>query len=558
MSLTTVAIELLYDRIDIASVRNGRVVAARRLPLSLPDKGTEWAKAVREVGQDLKPIVEELGLSDTRTAVVYRSPTQAVDLCSYELRSAAEACQAARLTCTDALPYAAASAVCRAVAVGRDRGGPKRKMHVVVAADRTDAVRAIVDMVQTAGLSFYSLTPVDAVTMPRLIARAIQPRGEQHGWLHFGEHSSFFLVYGDGALRFERTIGIGLRTIAQSLTRPIRLPGGDESVELNDETARKILHNHGIPDTDEIVLEDPPLTRRHIMPLIQPVLQRFLIELRQSLRFGIANEEERKSIAITVTGPGSRVPGFVGLLGWELRIDVTADESYAAYDHLSPASPGSELLDAVQEPRSLTRLDLQPADVAQRRQVEGLRKWLWAGAAAALMFLGVDWVRYQSKLAAAEQEIEALTTAVDAVVRMEKTRDQLLESFAATNGLKATIASEVDVQADLEAVLKELSRLTPRSIRLTSLQFRRDADGTTGRTTGRALPLRPPDLRTELQSFVDDLKASPLFDEIVLRHVTADPSGPAAGQRFEAVFSLVLLPGRAAVEVAAGDGEVEP
>ena len=63
-----------------------------------------------------------------------------------------------------------------------------------------------------------------------------------------------------------------------------------------------------------------------------------------------------------------------------------------------------------------------------------------------------------------------------------------------------------------------------------------------GRINGRALPVAPPALRTDLQTFIDNLKASPLVDDVVLRNVTADPKGPAFGQRFDAWFSVVITP----------------
>ena len=76
------------------------------------------------------------------------------------------------LTCTEALRYSAASAVCQAVAVGRDRSGSKRQTHVVVAAERLDVVRALVEMIESAGLTFDSATPIDAAIMAGLLRKA--------------------------------------------------------------------------------------------------------------------------------------------------------------------------------------------------------------------------------------------------------------------------------------------------------------------------------------------------------------------------------------------------
>ncbi len=541
MSLGTVAIELLYDRMDVAAIKGGRVVVSKRVPIELPTDGLEWIKAVRSCGTALEPIVQELELTGAPTSLLYRSPTQAVDLASFEIRSTSEARTAAILTCSESLPYSASTAVIEAVAVGRDRGGPAPKTHIAVAAERTDAARAMVEMVESAGLEFSSAVPIDVPIMVRILRQVLKHSGPQQGWLHFGEHSSLFVVGGGGAIRFERSIAIGLRTIARSLTHPIRLSGEDETVELDFDSALKILHRHGIPDADEVVHHDPELTRRHIMPLIQPVLQRYIVELRQSIRFGVPDENERKSIAITVTGPGSAIPGLAGLVGWELRLDVKADEKYSGYDYLLPAATGSELVEAIEDPQVLAHLNFLPSELAGRRQMAHLRRWLWAGAAAALIAIGTDALRISAKIGDARQEAAALVGATAAQEKLAGTRARLIAGIKAMDTLDKTIAETVGGQVRLGAVLQEFSRITPSSVGLTAMQFRREGEVLTGRISGRAVPVEGSTNRTELEPFVELLNLSPLFENIVLSNVEVSPGGPSSGLRFDASFTLVAV-----------------
>ena len=555
MSLGTVAIELLYDRMDVAAIKGGRVLVSKRFPSELPTDGLEWIKAVRSIGTVLEPIVQELGLSGAQTSILYRSPTQAVDLASFEIRSSSEACTAAILTCSESLPYSASTAVIEAVVVGRDRAGTAPKTHVAVAAERTDAVRAMVEMVESAGLKFSSAAPIDVPIMVRILRQVLKHSGPQQGWLHFGEHSSLFVVGGGGAIRFERSIAIGLRTIARSLTRPIRLPGGDEIVELDFDSALKILHRHGIPDADEVVHHDPELTRRHIMPLIQPVLQRYIVELRQSIRFGVPDEGERKAIAITVTGPGSAIPGLASLVGWELRLDVKADEKYSGYDYLLPAATGSELVEAIEDPQILARLNLVPSELAERRQLAHRRRWLWAGAAVALVAIGTDALRISAKLGDAQREAAALAGATASQEKLEVTRARLIAGIRAMDELDETIADSVGGPIRLGAVLHEFSRIIPSSVGLTAMQFRREGQVMTGRISGRAVPIEISTNRTELEPFIDLLKSSPLFENIVLSNVEVSPGGPSSGLRFDASFTLVVVAQETArKQVAVGKG----
>ena len=105
------------DRVDLLACRGPKALAWRRVPITLDQDPHEWAKAVRRAGATLAQAVKALELEDRPAVVVYRSPTQAVDLSSYQLRSASQAIDAATLSCTDSLPYSAMTAVCRAVVV---------------------------------------------------------------------------------------------------------------------------------------------------------------------------------------------------------------------------------------------------------------------------------------------------------------------------------------------------------------------------------------------------------------------------------------------------------
>ena len=337
---------------DVA-VLGGGVVSCKRIPLDLSNDPTAWAKAVRSTGTELKEIVTELNAEGASVRILYRSPAQSVDLASFALRTSQQACAAAILPLAESLPYSVNSAILKAVSVGRDARGADRRWHIVVGAERSDVVRAIIEMVESAGLEFDSVTPIDSAIIAGIVRRALAYAGPQHGWLHFGKHSSFFVLGGGGRVRFVRSIGLGTETIVQTLTRPIRI--GDEPVTLDREAAQQIFYGHGIPDTDDVLDESLQLTRRHIMPQIQPVLQRYVVELRQSLRFGLS-EEERRAIEITVSGPGSTITGLAELIAWELKLKLSTDERYTGYDFRTPAGTGSELHDALDDKKFLDHL----------------------------------------------------------------------------------------------------------------------------------------------------------------------------------------------------------
>ncbi len=202
MNSTRVAIELLYDRLDIVALRGGRALASQRIPITLGRDAPAWVEAVRSSGQTLRAVVGELGVAGAGAVVVYRSPTQSVDLASFQLRSEAQAREAALLSIAESVPYPVNTAICAAEVVGCDRTGANRQTHVVVAAERDDVAGAVVQMVETAGLKFLAATPIDATIIAQLVRQVLCYGGSLRGWLHLGERSSFFLVGGHGDVRF--------------------------------------------------------------------------------------------------------------------------------------------------------------------------------------------------------------------------------------------------------------------------------------------------------------------------------------------------------------------
>jgi len=541
---------------DVAVVGGSGVAASVRLPLDLSNEPTTWAKAVRGTGSKLKEIVKELDAEGASVRVLYRSPAQSVDLHSFALRTASQACAAAVLPLAESLPYSMSSANMDAVAVGRDASGADRRWHVVVAADRGDVIRAIVEMVETAGLKFDSATPIDAAILAGVVRTALTYAGPQHGWLHFGKHSSFFVLGGSGCVRFVRSIALGTETIVKTLTRPIRTTD-ETSINLDHDTAQRIFYDHGIPETDDVLDESLQLRRRHIMPQIQPVLQRYVVELRQSLRFGLS-EDDRQAIEITVSGPGSTIPGLAELIAWELNLKFATDTRYSDYDFRAPAGDGSELRDAIDNTQFLDRLNLQPAEAALRRQAGRLRRWLWAGAAAALAFIALDTVQVRSRLTDARQQAAALTIAATEAVGMQETHRKILAAGAAINDLEQTIAAEASAALNMRAILQELSLVTPASIKLNSLRFARTGDIVRARLHGRAIEIDTVTGQTEVGLFITMLKKSPLFREAGLRDVERGSFAEGNGERFEASFEAVLAPDISAIQVTSGEEEELP
>jgi len=349
-------------------------------------------------------------------------------------------------------------------------------------------------------------------------------------------------VTGKHGLAFARPIPVGLDSLSSALTRPLRVAGGG-SVELNRDAARAILYDWGFPSRTQVVQAESGLTGAHIIPVMQPVLQRFMIELRQSLRFALP-EAQRQDLTLKLTGPGGRTPGFAHIVADELSVKVDPDDASREYDYRDVTSPASELMDALLCKRA-GELALEPAAISRVRRARHLQRWLWTGTAAAAAMIAMDVVRFESRLAGMRRQAQARQTQDEGMAALKLTADRLLATSSAMGVLEGTIRKEIGAPVRIGAVLHELSRLTPPAIRLINVSFKPGSEGTVlGGVSGYAMedPHHPGAASQLLQEYMERLTQSPLMSRLTLANVQSTLLEQAPAQTFDMSFEAIGAP----------------
>jgi Tfp pilus assembly protein PilN len=534
-----VVIQLLDRHIDVMVFDGEKWLDAQRLPIELEDDPGEWCKAVRRSAVSLKPILEEMNASGATARVLYRSPTQSFAMPGFAVRSPGQAIEAATLEAADSLSFSAMSAVIETAIVARDAEGEERETHVAVVADREDVAEAILEMVEEAGLRFESACPIDAAVMIGLVRDELEGRHGRRGVLYIGTQTSYFVVARDGCLLFSRRIDLGIEALAASLTRPIVGPGGS-MIELEAGEAKEMLSRHGVPGRDDVVDEQRHLTGAQIVPLLQPVLQRCVVEIRQSIRFGVG-EADREGLKLHVTGPGSALPGLPAVLANELGLELTDDGTYESTGQwLDPSSREGEVTDALRYDRVLDRLNIMPRTVGVQRRRARMRRWAFTGTTAAALIIASDAVRHQVQLTDTRERAEHMRNQIDDLAQLAATEEQLRTVVDAEATLTDAIEKATGLRVNYAACMNELGRITPESVRFESMQFNRRGRGMLGAVTGCAVADN--DGANDLEAFMDALRGSPLFAEISLKNVHSGSLGALRGQRFEATFEVVGVP----------------
>lgn len=525
---------LFIDR-DSIQLRLVDGAIADRQPLDPETAAGAWARQLRRSVPALKRNIDELNASGAVATVLYRSPAQSVDVASFAVKTAGDAADAARLEASDAVNFSSMAAVVRTAPLGRDADTETRQHHVLAAADRDDALEAIAELVEACDLKLDVIVPVDGPVMGAVIQRALEATKRGYGVLYVGERSSFFAVSSGGVLRFARRIGLGLTTLVTGLTRPIRAGSGD-AIELTEQQARTIVETYGIPSGDGVVCTEPELTGWQVMPAMQSALQRFVVELRQTLRFGV-DEAERQALSIEVVGPGAAVKGLPEVIASELEITVEASTSDASQDLSDPWDRGSELHLATSSPRLLRSIGLVPVRIANQRAATTLRRWLWSGAAAAACILFAESTRLGMQIEDREREAKALRSNIQDLEALAETSTRLQATLVSMTSLQQLVYEEAGLSTAWRATMAELAAVTPNEVRLSDMNFRRTNGAMIGTVSGTIVGSD-----TVLRSFVDDIASSAMFQNVELGLVRRDESSGGDVRQFDATFRLVQVP----------------
>lgn len=539
MKSRQVIIELQGSRVEVIVRQGGRCVRAHRISVNLSPEPAGWIESIGGISDKLALAVQKLGVEGQSAIVLYTSPSQIVELAGFEVKSARDACDAARLRCSDSMPVSVNSTICESVCVGVDSHGPKRKFHTVAVAEREDVLAAIEEMVERAGLKFDHATPIAAVISKYVSVRATSEKASCQGMLYVGERHSCFLVTEKGAIVFSRLINIGLESLVRSLTRTFHVNSRILNIDLNAERAREMLHTCGIPSAKFVVPEDFGISAQQIIPMMQPVLQRLVVELRQSLRFGLT-ERQRQEISLVLTGPGSSLKGFSECLGHELEIEFALDDEYAEFDYTTPGAPGSEVINAIDQLETQDDLRLLTKSLTQARWSGRLRQWLWTGAAAAVAMIVIDAVGYEMQLKEAHWQLETIEVFSSQFEKLEKNSARLQETIVALQELDHCIFDEMGTSVDLQAAMNEISQLTPSSILFNRISFQNRNQGAVGSMMGYAFV----DVMggNQLEEFMDRLRRSPLFSQVQLLNVQVGRHEGRQTQRFDISFVQIESP----------------
>ncbi len=475
MKQRTVVLILESDRVELVTLRGRSLQDVHTLATEFDLSEESFRNAIRKLKPALAETCEQLGLASSPCRVYYRSPSAVVHLTSSPTSNQQSAVQAARLALHEALGFSEETACCDAAFLCRDGAG--KNSHTLAVGDRTHITAALAELVQGAGLKFKAAVPIDALPQMDLVRRAAAiDTPNPTVLLHLGLHSSALAVVEGRSLTLFRPLAFSVEQLLSALGKPLSTPASVEgTADLADTidraTAIEWLTRFGVPDREQIIDASRNVTGASVRPALQPILQRLVTEIRQSIRFGVA-EERRQQTQIELDGAARGIRDLAATLHHELTlaIDVRKDEALEDPDYFGQARR------LCAEDAAAPVLSLLPEDFAEAVKLGRFKRHLWSGVAAAGLLLALDAGLLFQKIDNARRALDPLTTTVNEQARAEDRQSLLYAATQASFSVENRVAEHLAKQPAVSALLRSLSQVTPPRVRLLNLEMRAAGD----------------------------------------------------------------------------------
>lgn len=549
MPRTQVIIEVTPTRLELAVVRAGKVVATRCERVFVNEPQDSWTELLNFRQPTLNKWVAELGVLGAHAVVLYSAATQAcgVFACPASAGTAGTE-RAAMLAVSELASLTPDSAPTDTVRLWADstptarpgQTGPgDKQVHTLAAVDRENSTLALARWVTSAGLKADQLLPADAPAMARCVQAVTSKKNTLSAVLWVGEHQTILAVGSHERLRFVRAINIGAESLVEALCRPMRSRNPETpTVTLDRASARALLHSSGIPSPEDVFDAQRDIAGSAALPLLQPILQRFAIEIKQSMRFA-TSDDEREQLALQLLGPCAGLARLGPLITQNCALNVAP---VLAKPEESSAVSGVISAFISSGPRELCLLprELEEAATQSRLRV-GLRMGLAASLGLVALYAGSATLTLLSENA----RIATLETRAREITQRTQNAAKARNAVRLANQFERRAAETLGESASWSSLMQAIAELTPAPIRLSSIDQTTPESGPECRLSGVAVASGDAEFAELVASYTRALSSIPMVRGVKLGTTSRANNQGRDGFRFELTVSLTPMPAMA-------------
>lgn len=542
MSGKHVCIEISPSRLEVSVITGGVVTRSAAAAPDREDWTNEWPAGLDSISARLKKLIAEAGAKGLPARIFYTAPGAGCSVTSCPVGLSAESAGAAALLSLAAqCTFAIESSPSSTFSIGSDRSKTNPQRHTLAIADSDETVTALWTLAREVGVKPIGVVPAEAIELISAARLALE-RGAGGAVLWVGDHSSVLAAGSAGRLVFVRALAVGLDSLRAALLRPLRVRRDSiDAVTLTPDEARLALAKTGIPTAIDIIDVDRGITGAAVLPALQPVLQRMCVEIKQSLRFGLS-DEERSAMSIVLAGPGSAVNRLAEVLDGQSGTKVVKAEGAGAKAGAHVNWPD--------------RLSLRPLAQQHVQRINRVRVAVVAGVALAGGLMAFQWQSAQDRLGPAEARLTQLTQTAEQIGRFSAEQARAAESRVRLAQAEARIRSGLGDTADWSGVLRVLGETTSDKVRLTSVEMRIERGDPQCSVRGVMQAGKKNDPAAVITKYIDDLSALPIVRNVRLGATQRTASGSSQTQKFELGIRLLGLPVSGLTEHQSGHASV--
>ncbi|MGP1347312.1 MAG: hypothetical protein ACTS3F_11680 [Phycisphaerales bacterium] len=560
----TAIIELSRDRLSVI-VPSTTAPSSSSVLLDPDLVSRAWREGLEPLDERLHELITESGVRGGTARLVYTSPDTHASVLSLPA-NAKHAERAALLAMGESSGFPLPEMFAPAMPLVVDRPSDARQCHWLTSFDRGEHLVAAASWMQRAGVRPEALLPMEALALARAVGEAIRLDSSRPGGpaiaMRIGRSCSAIAGVHNGRLLFARPISLSVGTMVAALCGPIyptnQRNDPDTSlqpVQFSRETAAMAAFRAGFSTKAIEVDGAPGITARDLRPILQPILQRLVVEVRQTLRFGIPSAGAAPgSPRLLVSGAGVAVNGLVQTLGEMLEVPAQGQAGHERLRNDEPTSPGS-LLEAVRL-RDLPKINLLTGEAAQRMARRRLTATAAAGIVLAIAVGGGD---LAGTLDSAERMATTARSYAPMVAQAEtlsQRREQLATTIQQVRAMERGIEAALTPSLPAADLMRDLSMRLPESIRLLEMELTEAAGTPMASLRLIALGQRADGdeeaTGASVASISEMLLRSPLVEKVSIGTINRQGTGPDTGAlTLDIDLALVPIPAMSAIHAVA-------
>lgn len=536
-----VIVEIMPSLLAVRVTRHGRVVAAREECLDRSDWGANWVAASESLAATLERIVSELGVRGRNVTIVYDVPgTACVVTVAAPGMSPSRAMESACLAAESALAdgdHEVSSAACP---LHRAPRSTDAKAHYLACAEHEKHLANLANLVESAGLKAGAMTPREACSIAEAVMHTTSADQRPHVVASIGRHAMAVAIARDGQLLAARSINIGLVALVDAMLRSTGRDGQSTPPPPRTRAeAWERLWAKGIPNPESSTGASRDHSAAAMLPLLQPVLQRLAVEIKQSLRFEV-EAGVREEAVLSIVGPGQFCPGLLEALGRFVGVETRASATAS-----STREHGASFAVAS---RGMPVPALLPRPHADRRVLGRVRAGLAIGGAVAIALAAQSRVSSTTKAGEARSQLSTLEAPLADAKRAADDERRTLQAQSQIAQARGWLNKQLGDGASFSATLRLLSGLGTPEVRV------RTADITSGTTGVPQLIIfaMTPDTNDgaaadAIRRYMSSIEHSPIVAGAKLGATQRVETEGCAMQSFTLTVDLVAIPGSARV-----------